>query len=161
MEMTKQVAPRKPSVFDAELELRAASAAAITTTGADPTSPDYESAVKTLGFGNFIGRVVIQNLALTLNVANDSAADILVIGLNEAADEQVVLGRLRLGCKEMTGETNDNATGDTDIDIPFQTVMRGKVWPKLKLAVVTQGTTISVDFTAFIAHLIQAPVPSM
>ena len=64
--------PRKSNMFDADLIIRPAGDAAITTLGGDFSAPDYESAVFDLGEGQFMGRVVLQNLALTLDGAGDN-----------------------------------------------------------------------------------------
>jgi hypothetical protein len=144
------VARRKRGTYDANLILRASTAAAIETVGADSAAPDYESSTLSLGEGVTTGEVVISNLAITLNDDNTTYARLIVLGLNEAATVQEILSEVQIGCKEKTGNTTDNATAEAPIFIPFSTEQRGAVFSKLKLAVVCGGTSISLDFTAHV-----------
>lgn len=144
---------RKYSTFDADLELRAAAAAAITAVAGDFAAPDYESATIDLGPGVVYGRVVIQNFAETVNADNTSWSHIALVGVNAAATAQVELAAIRVGNNEMTLNTSDTATGEDDLDIVFCNAKFGAIWPKVKLVVVNEGTSHSIDFTAFITRL--------
>ncbi len=145
------MAPRKYDLYDAELVLRDADAAAITSVGGDYASPDYESAAIDLGPGQVMGRVIIENLAATFHA--DAHAHIAVVGVNAAGNAQCELAALRLGLAANTVNTAATATGQKDIDLLFSTVKYNQTWPKVKLVVVTDGTSISLDFTARITRL--------
>jgi hypothetical protein len=145
------MAPRKYDLYDAELVLRAAAAAAITTVGGDYAAPDYESAAIDFGAGQAAGRVLIENLVATFHA--DSHAHVAVVGVNAAGNAQCELAALRLGPAANTTNTAATATGQKDVDILFTNVKYGQIGPKVKLVVVTDGTSISLDFTARLTRL--------
>lgn len=144
--------PRVYNGFEAGLEIRDAAAAAITTVGGDFTSPDYESAVLDIGEGQCMKRVFIQNLAITLDGANDSKATIMMIGLDEAEAVEEVLGALTIGDETLGPNTAPAASGD-EFALLFSNVQKGVIFPKVKMIVVTEGTSISLDFTSFMSPL--------
>jgi len=147
---------RKYNAFDASLELRASAATAITTTGADLTSPDYQSAALEVGKGQTISKVVIRDLAVTLDGANDSTARFRVIGIDsEDSNAEAVLAELELGDDAVNGVNADFELADDmeDVEIIFQNSLYGRIFDKVRLDVVTAGTSISLDFTAYVCRI--------
>lgn len=145
-------APRVYNTFEAGLELRDAAAAAITTVGGSFAAPDYESAVFDIGEGQCMKRTILQNLAITLDGANDSKATIMMIGLDEAEAVEEVLGAITIGDETLGPNTAEPVDGD-EFNFLWSNVQKGVIFPKVKLIVVTQGTSISIDFTAFMTPL--------
>ena len=154
---------RKTGIFDAAMVLRAAAAAAITTHGDSLEAPDYESAAIDLGPGEFIGRVAIRNIALT--VTADTLVWFLVIGMSDDGTSQVCLGAIPIGDKDVTPNSMDLPASGVEIrdlsiyfsnaalaeQAPSQglTLDRMGLWPKIKLAaVVVDDASAALDFEA-------------
>lgn len=139
-------------VPDANLYLRE-SAAAITTAGEDRTSPDYASAYIDLGPGEYIGAVELVNAAVVIPNA-DNAVEIHVVGANAAETVRHTLATKLLGANEVLSDTADNDLSGTPNSIFFSTYDSGVIYPKVRLEVVSYGTTnsLSVNFDAFITR---------
>lgn len=147
---------RRRRAPDADLYLRSG-AAAITSVGGDRTSPDWESSVLDIGPGQYVGAIEIVNgavaaAALTANA--DNTIEILVIGLNDAEDEERTLASFLFGSNEVLPDTDNLDFTEGPISIMFTNAIGQTIYPKIKLAVVTDGTAtnFSVNFDAFVSR---------
>ncbi len=156
MDIATGFGPRKFDTFDAELELRSPGTAASTAKAGDVKAPDWASSAIDVGPGAVFGRCVIKNMVVALQADNTTLHRLILVGLNSAADTQVVLGEIQVGCKEVTPNTNDTSaagTGLEDIDIWFSNVKFNTIWPKIKLLLVSSqtGSGQSIDFSAYLS----------
>jgi len=142
-------------MFDSDLELRAAGAAAITGTGADVTSPDFSSSIidmnETGSAGVMQGRVIIRNFVGTYQ-AGVGHAIISVVGFDVAETTSISLASLFVGENEVIPGSSDILTVD-EMSIYFSNLHNDILFPRVRLDVSNFGTSPSTDFLAFISSL--------
>lgn len=136
--------------FDASLELRAASAAAVTATAADLTAPDWQSSILDIGSGIYQAQVVIDNIVATYQAAT-GYSEIFITGLDTADTVIVTLASIYIGENEVIPNSADQLSGE--IRLPFINLFNNVKFPHVRLNLVNHGTSPSVDFTAYITGI--------
>ena len=160
MAIAKDVTTRPPrhNMFDALLEIRNKTEGAETGVSADRATLTHEfpfvsAAVAPidLGPGRFHGRVYIDLISIDIS-SGDEIYDFVVLGKNAAETKTVPLGGLSLGPNAAIVGSEDPVAGD-QFEILFNNDVRGEVFPKITLGLLSFGTTPSIDYSAYIARL--------
>lgn len=153
------LSPYKSKGFDALLEIRDSSFAAIAAASADRVTfawegPFVSSAVAPIdvGPGRFEGKAIIDITAMDI-VSNDEEYIFIVMGYDSAETSYTPLAALQLGAKEMDPGTVDSVIGRHELLFSNE---KGEVqYPKITLGVVVLGTTPNLQFTAFFTPIVK------